>query len=732
MTDPLPPLELTEAVLEAFEHQATPMWVFDFQEFTHPWANVAGRAFFMSPSLAEFRARGLGTPSIQVRAETAQLGERMRRGERFQHVHTFTPRGVRKQARVSVRPARWQGRLVAFVEAWPATSGVATDAVQPPNHWAWSSRLLMLVEPDGRISELNPAAKDLLGELQDIAELSADPQDLDFILRPLPAGQTSRRLVRSEALDSWLELDLSWVQDPVTGKRRLLVEGRDVGLDVARREAMESSLTFLRNVLDSLPLPTIVLDSSLRVLMANRSTSEYSGRPSSAAVGLEIWDFMEPQEAEFLRNLGPEALELGHPHDTEAWWTFPVGRRYFASSTTRINIAGSPHLIIVGTDLTKLKEHSQELEEARAHAEAASRAKSEFLASVTHELRTPLNGVLGVAEIASGSDDLSEIHELLGHIQHAGQSLLRLIDDLLLYARLGSDRLQIARGSVPTGPFFEQLRLFHQQTATQAGLTLRLELDPELPEHICLDEVRVRQVIQNLLSNAIKFSGRGEVVLRAQCIKPSTLRISVQDEGIGIDPEQLPQLFEAFTQADASISKRFGGTGLGLAVTKRLVQAMEGEIHVQSQVGEGSLFVVDIPAHPSGPPAPPPSSTLGPCEVLVVEDNPVNRLVATRFLESRGHSVRAVESGEFAVQAVQDQAPDLVLLDLHMPGMDGYQTAQALLELSPGLPIMAMTADLRPESRAACYDAGMTGYITKPLSAEELQHALEVLQDGSP
>jgi signal transduction histidine kinase/HPt (histidine-containing phosphotransfer) domain-containing protein/ActR/RegA family two-component response regulator len=381
-----------------------------------------------------------------------------------------------------------------------------------------------------------------------------------------------------------------------------------------------------------------------------------------------------------------------------------------------------------------VRERTAEAEAARARAEEASRAKSQFLARMSHEIRTPMNAVVGMTGVLLDSGLRPDQHEYASTVRRAAESLLAIVNDILDFSRIEAGRLELEHNPFDPGQVAEQALELVLEAARAKGLEASLQLEGELPEAVVGDAGRLWQVLVNLLGNAVKFTPAGQVTLRVAPAGPGWLRFEVVDTGIGIAPEALSRVFESFMQADASTTRRFGGTGLGLAISRGLVGEMGGELRVDSAPGRGSRFHFEIPL-PSVPGAAAPRSTgrLAPvrpaagARILVAEDNPVNQRVAVLLLERMGHRVDVAGDGQEAVRAVQSLTYDLVLMDCHMPELDGYQAARQIRAgEAPGhhLPIVALTASVLPEDRARCREAGMDGFLAKPVTPETLERAV--------
>ena len=382
--------------------------------------------------------------------------------------------------------------------------------------------------------------------------------------------------------------------------------------------------------------------------------------------------------------------------------------------------------------IQRLKEQNRQLEEARAEAERANTAKSNFLATISHEIRTPLNGVTGMVALLADEKDPKRVKEGLGIMQQSADTLLAVINDVLDISKIESNHLELE--SIAFAPRTELQLVVNlvQPRAAEVHTEVELMVAPTVPAWLKGDPTRFRQIALNLVSNAVKFSAGGLVSCRLDIYGPELL-LEIIDNGIGMSSEVVSKLFTPFSQADASTTRRFGGTGLGLAIAQRLIQAMKGTIQVDSQLGVGSCFVVRIPYEETQ--APPSQAAVtrqpGPCRVLVVEDNPVNQLVVRRLLESMGHEVTLAADGRKGLEVSEGQTFDLVLMDCHMPVMDGFDAAKAMRERGVKTPIYALTAAVSTEDRERCLAAGMNDLLPKPLRLERLKEVLALVSSGS-
>ena len=399
------------------------------------------------------------------------------------------------------------------------------------------------------------------------------------------------------------------------------------------------------------------------------------------------------------------------------------------------------------SDVTARKRVEEELARTKEAAEKASLAKSRFLANVSHELRTPMNAILGMTQLALNDELSPAVRDYLETVMQSSESLLELLNDLLDFSRIEEGRLELESVAFSLRKTVNQVLKCMSVRALEKGLELSGDLSDDVPDNVLGDPSRLRQVLVNLVGNAVKFTERGSVTIRVRKQSESKEKVdllfSVADTGIGISAQEQQKIFAPFTQADPSTTRSYGGTGLGLAISADLVKLMGGKIWVESRLGAGSTFYCTVRLKPAPAAAGPvvrreaahdllASRTTRPLHVLVAEDVPPNQKLVAAILRKRGHEVTLANDGREAVDAATQQHFDVILLDVQMPVVDGFQAAVAIRKLDPAErrpPLVAMTAYAMKGDVERCITSGFDDYLGKPFRAEELIRMVEGLAD---
>jgi signal transduction histidine kinase/DNA-binding response OmpR family regulator len=535
------------------------------------------------------------------------------------------------------------------------------------------------------------------------------------------------------------------------GQGRLLTESRyeDQLVDIGLLEAGQGSQATLEirdpggNLLEGFS-PAVPREDQPLTVMAASATAGQSGSNLDGyrdyrgvdVVGVWLWD---------------ADLDVGLASEVDLAEMLAF---YYASRDSVLTMLGVTAILsivasVLIAQMTRRRKDMEALAAARAIAEDATRAKSAFLANMSHEIRTPMNGVIGMTEVVLNTDLSPLQRESMETIRSSGESLLEILNDILDTSKLEAGQFKLEHRRFDLHVLLVSTVRAMTSAAEKRGNELSLDLGSDVPQFAIGDSLRIRQILTNLISNATKFTEQGKVDLSVQRAgdiggEPG-VRFAVRDTGIGIPDAQLERIFEEFAQADTSTTRRYGGTGLGLTISKSLAQLMGGRLDVTSKEGDGSTFSFEIPLEPGGveeervvqEAVTSSRSTERPIgkadrsfHILLAEDNGVNQKIATAMLEGRGHSVDVVENGRVALEAVQQKRYDVVLMDIQMPEMDGVAATIKIRELGSEyrrLPIIALTAHTSSEEQTRCTTAGMNDFLSKPFRSADLFEKVERL-----
>lgn len=412
-------------------------------------------------------------------------------------------------------------------------------------------------------------------------------------------------------------------------------------------------------------------------------------------------------------------------------------------SAEEINIQGAKCLLIVMSDITQRKQVEEELLNAKIQAEEAGKAKEQFLSTMSHEIRTPMNAVIGMTNLLLQESPKSEQIDNLEALKYSAETLLTLLNDILDFSKIEAGKIELAKVVFNLKSIAEGLKNSFYQLAKNKGIDLIAEIDKQIPQNLIGDPIRINQVLTNLIGNALKFTEKGKVIISLKLEKDqkksSTIQFSISDTGIGIHKDKQGIIFKEFTQANADTTRKYGGTGLGLAISQRLVRVLGGVIKVISKPGQGSTFYfslqlpkTDIPIVEQQPLV---SSTTDveftkSYKILIVEDNEINKIIAEKFLTKWGFEVDHAENGQVAIEKHQNGNFDLILMDLEMPVMSGYEATLAIREMSDAkkrsIPIIALTASAMLDIQKKIYSLGMNDFILKPFVPNELRKKLYI------
>ena len=547
--------------------------------------------------------------------------------------------------------------------------------------------------------------------------------------------QVEYRIVRPDGEVRWI-----WARTfPVHSETGALTRLIGIAQDCTERKQAESMRAFLASIVESSDDSIIGTDLDGKILSWNRGSEKLFGYVAEEAIGKHITMLFPAGRHDEPFNALKKIRQHEHIERFESVRVAKGGRPIDVSvilSPVRDDLGQLRGVSAIYRDITASKRADAELRRAKEAAEAASRAKSTFLATMSHEIRTPMNGILGMTELVMGSELTPDQRSSLELVQLSAESLLTVINDILDFSKIEAGKMEFEALPFDLRDSLGETMKTMGFRAHQKGLELLCDVRPDVPAAVIGDEGRLRQVLVNLVGNAIKFTDRGEILVtvarESETEDGVRLRFSVRDTGVGIPADKQQKIFEAFSQADESMTRKYGGTGLGLTICKRLVGMMGGEIWVESALGKGTTFhftanlgvqrkAMLAPPHPLEP------VRLRDLPVLVVDDNSTNRRLLVEILSRWGMQPTAVEGGSAALTALQvaksiHRPFALILLDGNMPEIDGFTLAQKIQEQPDlvGTTIMMLTSADQLGHAALCRDLGISAYLVKPVRQSEL------------
>jgi len=549
--------------------------------------------------------------------------------------------------------------------------------------------------------------------------------------------------MRARTRTAWVQ----WENIAVFDESGKVVEIQSVGQDITERrriyEALQESEKRLHFLFEEIPHIAVQgYNVNREAIFWNHASEELYGYSKKDVLGKKIEDLVFPldQREERVKAFD-DWMKTGTAIPSGEMMKRTADGRQVAVYSSRLatrNQRGEWEMYVIDVDLSELKRASEELVTAKEYAERASRAKSEFLANMSHEIRTPMNGVMGMTTLLLDTELTADQRDSIQTIMESTKELMRIIDELLDISRIEAGEVRLHPEPFCMRETVEKVVLLFADRAGRKGINLSIAIHDGMPKQLLGDSGRVRQVLINLVGNALKFTHNGHIQIRMQAERVGdgwNILADVKDTGIGMTPELQEHIFDKFTQGDTSSKRKYGGAGLGLAITRQLVGLMGGEISVSSEVDKGTTFrfnlklgsmATDVPVAVVVPALGKPNQINA--QILLVEDNLVNQKVATAMIKKTGCTVTVAPNGARALEQIALKQFDLIFMDCQMPIMDGFETTQAIRQMVGeirDIPIVAMTAHALKEDRQKCLDAGMDDYLSKPVHMDSLVAVLQ-------
>ncbi|MFM7021500.1 MAG: response regulator [Flavobacteriales bacterium] len=501
---------------------------------------------------------------------------------------------------------------------------------------------------------------------------------------------------------------------------------------------------------------TCIFDlDSFRIEQANATFKTLLGYELTEVINTPLLDYFHSEDVNETRKIITEELgsnseifvfenRMKCKDNSERWmrWKLVVKNNKCFANGSDITVRKQAEKKL-SENLAYLVRINKELGEAKRVAEASVKIKQDFMANMSHEIRTPMNAIIGFTNLVLKTNLNDEQRSSLQSVKISGENLIVIINDILDFSKIEAGKMSIESSPFDLKNLLSELLKLQKQSAEDKGISLVLKVDDKVPARVVGDSVRVNQILLNLLSNAIKFTGRGKVELNVKVLqetdKDVRLEMTVEDSGIGIPADKLSDIFESFTQAKGDTTRKYGGTGLGLTIVKKLVNLMKGDIRVESELEKGSKFIVDITLPKAAAEAKKSDDTedakeiqLGKLNILLAEDNELNQILAKRVITNFGCELDIAENGKLALEKFKDKDYDIILMDIMMPEMDGLEATKIIRNEFPvpkkNIPILAMTAFIFTESSDNKYlEAGMNDFILKPFNPDKLKQKIAKL-----
>ncbi|MDX2002131.1 MAG: PAS domain S-box protein [Chitinophagales bacterium] len=573
-----------------------------------------------------------------------------------------------------------------------------------------------------------------------ISELRSVLQSSSEISRMMQNNQAIHdyevQLQRRDGSDFWGQLSLR----PVYNDKHKLECYDGTLIDITSRKKAETELMLFSAAIDHTSTGVIITDKNGGISYCNPYFMKLTGYAAKEMMGKRLEDFGVKDDNSNLHMWTKLVSGLVWKGDLNFYTKAGQIITELTSVAPIRNDKGQiMNFVIVTEDITDRKKAELELLHAKEQAETTTKAKQQFLSTMSHELRTPMNSVIGITNLLLEENPRPEQIENLNILKYSATQLLGTINDILDLSKIEAGKLELHEDNFDLHYLLINTKRTHSINAKKKNLSLSLKVDEILPNILRGDQLRLSQILNNLVGNAVKFTEKGEVKIQVNTKRESledvNLQIKISDTGIGISKEQMERIFDSFSQASSDTSRKYGGTGLGLAITKKLVEMMGGTIALESQIGRGSTFTIDLTLKKGSKAFKAEKvaevgefSQLHGIKILLVDDNKINQKVASKFLSKWNTIVELADSGQEALEKLKNNSFDIILMDIQMPEMNGYEATQAIRKLADkeksNIPVIALTAAALSEEKEAAFQSGMNDYVSKPFAPAELYSKL--------